>query len=72
MDPYNGIPLSNKKKGTTDVRDSMHESQKLCCVKEAGHERTYTIGFHGSEVQQAKLHYGDRNQHSAHLWEKGY
>ena len=27
--PYNGIPLNNKKEGTTDIHDSMHESQKL-------------------------------------------
>ena len=26
---YNGIPLSNKEEGTTDIGNSMHESQKL-------------------------------------------
>ena len=27
--PNNGIPLSDKEEGTADIRNSMHESQKL-------------------------------------------
>lgn len=37
--PYNGILLRNKKEQTTDIYNSMDESQTLCYVKEAKYKR---------------------------------
>lgn len=48
MNPYTGIPFSNKKEGANDIGNSMDESQKLHRVKKACHKRVYILGFHTS------------------------
>ena len=40
--PLNELALSNEKESISDIKSSMHGSQTLPCVKDAGHKKTPT------------------------------